>query len=120
MKGLELPEVGDGARRFLFDMITGLEMAAYAVATTTLLAIAVATLAHRGRDSALVDQTFAGLALGSSVLAFSLVMAMIDVLGFPLLKWNASYHSLGYAPLSVLNAFGMVSLFCGLQSRPHA
>jgi len=53
---------------------------------------------------------FAGLVLCGSMIAFSLSMAVVDVLGFPFLQWGV-YNRLGYIPLSVLAAYGMVILF---------
>jgi hypothetical protein len=58
-----------------------------------------------------VEQAVAALVLASSVVAYSFSMAVVDVLGFPILPWGASYNSLGYTGLSVLAAFGMVTLF---------
>jgi hypothetical protein len=116
MVSLDLPEVGAGARRFAYDVITKLEMAAYAVSTITLLAFVIVTAARHRREQARLDQVFAGLVLCASVVAFSFAIAVTDVLGFPILRYADQYNTLGYAPLSVLSAFGLVILFSWLQS----
>ena len=117
MRSLDLPEVGAGARRLAYEVITKLEMAAYALGSGVLLSFAVATAARHRRDRARVNLAFAGLALCGSLAAFSFAMAVTDVLGFPLLKpTRAAYNNLGYAPLSVVGAFGLVVLFSWLRS----
>jgi hypothetical protein len=119
MKSLDLPEVGAEARRFAYDVIAKLEMAAYAIATSTLLVFVVVTAARHRREPGRVDQALAGLVLCGALVSFSLAVAVTDVLGFPILKWSVSpYNNLGYAPLSVLGAFGLVILLAWLQSPP--
>ena len=98
LKVVDLPDVGAEARVNLFNVITKFEMAAYTVATIALLAFAVATAAGQWRVPARLEQAFAGLVLCGSVVAFSLSMAVVDVLGFPILRWGASYDRLGYTP----------------------
>ena len=115
MKSIALPAIGADARRILYNVITGYEMVVYAVATITVFLFVVAT-ADRRPDADRVGQAFAGLVLGGSVLAFSMAMAVADVLGFPLLQWTVAYNTLGYGPLSVLSAFGLVLLFARIRT----
>lgn len=119
MKPVDLPEIGSHTRRLLYDVITRLEMVTYPVATGALLAFILATAARHRHEPARVDQAFAGLVLCGSLLAFCLATAMFDVLGFPILKWSfQGYNSPGYAPLSVVSAFGLVVLISWLQPPP--
>ena len=82
MKYLDLPEVGEEARRFAYNVLSRLEMAVYAISTATLLAFVLATLGRHRPDSTRVDQAFAALALCGSLLAFSVGIALADVLGY--------------------------------------
>lgn len=111
LKAVDLPEVGGGMRVELYKLITVFEMTTYAVASLVLVAFGAATVAGQWRVPGRVEQAVAGLVLASSVVAYSFSMAVVDVLGFPILPWGASYNSLGYTGLSVLAAFGMVILF---------
>jgi hypothetical protein len=118
LKAVDLPDVGAETRVDLYHAITKIEMAAYAVGTVAFLAFAVAVAAGRWRNAACLEQALAGLVLSGSLVAFSLSMAVVDVLGFPILRRGGSYNDLGYAPLSVLCAFGLVILFSSLP-RSH-
>jgi hypothetical protein len=111
MKPLDLPDVGAEARRVAYDAISKLEMAVYMISTATLLAFVLVIIARHRGDLARVDQTVAALVLCGSLLAFSVGIAMADVLGFPILIWSVEYNTQGYSPLSVLSAFGLVLLF---------
>jgi hypothetical protein len=115
MKSVELPPVGLPARRAVYTLISTLEMAAYAITTFVLLAFATATAFRRRRDHLALEQIVAGLALCSAVVAFSLTMGVVEVLGFPHLR-TGRYNVLGYSPLSVTSAFGLVVLSCWVES----
>jgi hypothetical protein len=41
-----------------------------------------------------------------SPVAYSLSIAVVDVLGFSILEWPASYNCFGFSPMSVMAAFG--------------
>ena len=105
-----------GVAPFRISRDFGLEMAAYAISTATLLAFVLVTLARHRRDPTREDQTFAAIVLCGSLLAFSVTIALVDVLACPILKWVIAYNPLGYSPLSVLSAFGLVILFSWVQS----
>jgi len=51
-----------------------------------------------------------GLILIGSQLTFSVIIAAFDVLATPTLQWPESYNRLGFIPLSVLTAYGAVSV----------
>lgn len=114
---VSLPEVGADARHLAYSGINGIVMVTYAVTTAALLAFIIITALHHRRDPDRVDQAFVGVVLGGTLLAFSAGMAVIDVMGFSLLRWPvAAYNNMGYAPLSVLSAFGLVVMVGWLQS----
>jgi hypothetical protein len=111
-----LPDVGGEARRIAYQVIGRFQVAAYGIAAVALLAFMMATVARHRRDPTRMDLALAGLLLCGSLLAFSTAMAVIDLLGFPLLERTMSpYNNLGYAPLSVASAFGLVVLFFWLR-----
>jgi hypothetical protein len=106
-----LPEIGGAARRFLYDFINKLQMATFAVTTAALLVLILTTPVWHRRETLRVEQAVTGLVLFGSLLAFSLGIAVADVLGFAILTWSpAPYNYLGNAPLSVQSAFGFVIL----------
>jgi hypothetical protein len=121
---LVTPEIGRDARITLYRVITKLEMVVYALSTLALLVFPVVVLLRRDWTSPHWEQAFAGLVLCGSLLAFSVSMATVDVLGFPMLQWSFSYNSMGFIPLSVLGAFGLLPLFAwydrirGVHSQP--
>jgi hypothetical protein len=116
LRSLSLPDVGGEARRIAYQVIGRFQVAAYGIATVALLAFMMATVARHRRDPTRMDLALAGLLLCGSLLAFSTAMAVIDLLGFPLLERTMSpYNNLGYAPLSVASAFGLVVLFFWLR-----
>jgi hypothetical protein len=116
LRSLTLPDVGAGARRIAYQVVGWLQVATYSTATAVLLAFVVATVVRHRRDSTRMDLALAGLLLCGSLLAFSAAMAVTDLLGFPLLERTMSpYNNLGYAPLSVASAFGLVVLFFWLR-----
>jgi uncharacterized membrane protein len=115
----DLPEIGARARRFIYAVISRVEMAVYPVATMVLLAFIVMTAARHRRDAARVDQAFAATVVCGTLLAFALATGAIDVLGFAILRWPlAPYNNLGYGPLAMLSAFGLVVLISWLR-RSH-
>jgi hypothetical protein len=105
-----------GARCTVFSIITKVEAVAYVLGTFTVLFFAVFTAARHRRNHAQMEQSFAGLVLCGSVASFSFSMAMVDVLGVPILQRGSSYNCLGYIPLSVLGAFGLVILMACWRS----
>jgi hypothetical protein len=119
-KPLDLPDIGVQARRILYIVFNRLLMVAYALTTAAALAFILVTATRHRRDAARLDQAFAATVLCGSLLTFSVGMAMTDVLGFPLLKFPvATYNNMGYGPLSVLGAFGLVLIIGWSQSPPR-
>jgi hypothetical protein len=95
-------------RHTIFSFITFLAAGVYALGTITVLMFVIVTISGRRRDASRPQYAFSALVLFGSMAAFSLSMATVDVLGFPLI--GSSYNMLGYSPLSVLGAFGLVLL----------
>jgi hypothetical protein len=111
MKPVDLPEVWPRVRRMVYDITNKMLIVAYAVTTAALLIFIFIRALRLRREPARVEQAGAGIALFGSLLAFAVGMAMVDVLGFPLLRPPLSpYNNMGFAPLSVLSAFGGVVL----------
>jgi hypothetical protein len=116
----QLPDSGVRFQRALFRVFTACEMVAYAVGTLTVLGFAAFTALRHYTDPSYWERTLAGLVLFGSVLAFSLSMAVVHVLGFPILRWAVPYNALGYIPLSVLAAFGLGLLGAWWRQRRRA
>jgi len=115
-----LPEIGGEARRFLYDLINELQMVTFAVTTAALLVFILTTAVWHRRETLRVEQAVTGLLLLGSLVAFSLGIAVADVLGFIILKWSpAPYNYMGNAPLSVQSAFGLVILTGWRRSSPN-
>lgn len=79
---------------------------AYAVSIIPIILLSVLCtvlmlVTHRGKDN--VSNLLIPLMLGlSGVLAFSLVMGIVNEIGFPMLNYPFSYNRLGYFPLHFL------------------
>jgi hypothetical protein len=116
MQESEFPNVTFGVRCAVFSLITKLEALVYALGASVVLFFAMITLARHGSNHPQMEQAFAGLVLCGSVASFSFSMALVDVLGVPLLQRGSSYNCLGYIPLSVLGAFGLVILMARWRS----
>jgi len=92
----------------------------FAVTTAALLVFILTTAVWHRREKLRVEQAVTGLVLFGSVVAFSLGIAVADVLGFAILTWShAPYNYLGNAPLSVQSAFGFVVLTGWRRSSPN-
>ncbi len=115
MKPTELPDVGGGIRSGLYQLLTKLDRVIYAVSTLAILGFVASTLWWHRSEPAYWERAFAGLVLGGALVAFSLSMAVVHVLGFPILQWAAPYNYLGFTPLSVLSAFGLALLMAWVQ-----
>jgi hypothetical protein len=77
------------------------EMLILPIILLSLTCAAVVLVAHRNRDS--VCNFFFPLTLGiAGVMAFSLVMGIVNEIGFPMLKYPYSYNRLGFYPLHFL------------------
>ena len=109
----KVSEIGGIARRTIFSLITDLEAGAYAVGTLIVLMFAIATISQHLRDPMRLQYAFSGLVLCGSVAAFSLTMAVVDVFCCPIIY--SGYNMLGFSPLSVLGAFGLVLLMAWLR-----
>jgi hypothetical protein len=112
LKPLDLPDIGGTARRAVYNVLTKFQMVAYWIGTLALLVFIARTTRHRQ-----LERSFAGIVLSGSIFAFCLSIGVADVLGFPLLRWAIAYNTVGYAPLSVACAFGLVLLVCGIAEK---
>jgi hypothetical protein len=111
LTAVDLPEVWPRTHRMVYDVTNRMLVVAYAVTTCALLAFIFTTILFFRREPARVEQAFAGVALVGSLLAFAVGMAMVDVLGFVLFRSPLSpYNNMGFAPLSVLSAYGGIVL----------
>jgi hypothetical protein len=103
--------VGAGARPVLYNVITKFEMLAYVVAT-----IAVVAFAHgSGCRTAANSCSFAAGFCRVGSLRFCRRFQPLNGSGMTCwisdTAWGAAYNSMGYTPLSVLSAFGLVISF---------
>ena len=85
----------------------------------SLICAAVVLVAHRNEDS--MGNLLFPLALGiSGVMAFSLVMGIVNEIGFPTLKYPGSYNRLGFYPLHfLLFVCGISFLLMVRQFKKH-
>jgi hypothetical protein len=104
----KVSEIAGAARHTIFFLITYLEAVAYAVGTLIVLIFTIVTISRHLHNPSRLQFAFCGLVLCGSLVAFNLSIAVVHVLGFPLI--GSSYNMLGYSPLSVLGAFGLVML----------
>jgi hypothetical protein len=106
----KVPVIAVFGRKTIFSLITNLEAVTYTSGTIIVLIFSIVTISRHRRDPARLQYAFSGLLLCGSLATFSLSMAVVDVLGFPLLQFGSGYNCLGYIPLSVLGAFGLALL----------
>ena len=85
----------------------------------SLICAAVVLVAHRNEDN--FGNLLFPLALGlSGVMAFSLVMGIVNEIGFPMLKYPYSYNRLGFYPLHfLLFVCGISFLLTVRQFKKH-
>jgi peptidoglycan/LPS O-acetylase OafA/YrhL len=94
-------------RSIIFSVVTYFLFIAYIVGTLSVFAFFVCAAIRHRRNNLYLEQGFVGFVLCGSVFVFSFAMAVVHVLGFPMLKYSVPYNCMGYIPLSVLSAFGV-------------
>lgn len=102
-----LPE----ARRAAFAVMAWADSAFYAIGTLLAFAWGVQAIVHWRRPYQLAVSAITAM-LACGLVLFCLSMSVVNVLGFPLLKWPEAYNTLGFTPLSILAVYGFVIASC--------
>lgn len=97
-------------RSVLFSVFSKFQASIYLIGTLTVLVFAFLLVLRHRSNPVYWERGFAGLVLCGSLLAFSLAMSVVNVLGFPMLQYAVPYNCFGFIPLSVLGAFGLALL----------
>ena len=100
----------DGLRRTVFGVLKRLLGGGYVLGSVIAVVLVVGFALRRPRDPRDSTQAMAALLLLVGMATFCLGMGVVDTLAYPILYGGTSYNSLGYAPLSILAAYGLVVL----------